>query len=112
MKFVSSRAAAVAAAMALLVGASLFAADANLTGVVKDENGTPIPGAKVTVTSPKAKDLNASITTDESGAFSTAVPNGKWPYQIRVEHDGFSPSQVETPSVVATGMSITLHPPF
>ena len=111
MKFISSRAAALAAAMALL-GASLFAADVNLAGVVRDENGNPIAGAKVTVTSAKAKDLNASLTTDESGAFSTAVPNAKWSYVIRVEHDGFSPSQIEAPSVGSLPVAVTLHPPF
>jgi len=111
MKFISSRAALLAAAMAL-VSVPLLAADSNLTGVVRDEKGNPVAGAKVVVTSPRAKDLNAELTTDESGAFSTAVPNARFSYVIRVEHEGFSPSQIEAPTVTNAPISITLRPPF
>ena len=111
MKFISSRAALLAAAVAL-VGAPLFAAEGNLIGVVHDEKGSPVSGAKVVVTSPRAKELNAELTTDEAGAFSTVVPNSRWSYVIRVEHEGFSPSQIEAPTVTTAPVSITLRPPF
>ena len=112
MKLVS-RAVLLAAAMALFAVAALFAAAAKLSGTVHDENGGPVAGAKLTVTSPNSKDVAESATTDDAGGFSVDVPNARWSYVFRVEHDGFSPSQVDVPT--ATGsipISITLHPPF
>ena len=110
MKIVASRAARLAAAVALL-SAPLFAADARLGGVVVDENGSPVPGAKITITTSKQKDFTSEQTTDESGRFATTVPNARWDYALRIEHDGFSPSQAETPAA-SEKLSFTLHPPF
>ncbi|HET7452495.1 MAG TPA: carboxypeptidase regulatory-like domain-containing protein, partial [Thermoanaerobaculia bacterium] len=110
MKIVASRAARLAAAVALL-SAPLFAAEGRLGGVVVDENGSPVPGAKITITTPKQKDFTSEQTTDETGRFATTVPNAKWEYALRIERDGFSPSQAETPAA-SEKLSITLHPPF
>jgi Tfp pilus assembly protein PilF len=110
MKLVRSRAALMAAAVALLC-APLFAAEGKVGGVVVDENGSPVSGAKITITTPKQKDFTSEQTSDESGRFATSVPNAKWEYGIRVERDGFSPSQTETPSANGN-LSITMHPPF
>ena len=109
MKFVARAAMAVAVA---LLSFPLLAAEGSLSGVVVDENGGPVPGAKVTITTPKQKDFNSVQTTDESGRFTATVPNAKWEYDLHVERDGFSPSQSETPSVMKNPLSITLHPPF
>src|SRR5512141_2822241 len=100
MKFVASRA-ALAVAVALLY-VPLYAAEGTLGGVVLDESGTPVPGAKITITTPKQKDFNSVQTTDESGRFAATVPNAKWEYGLRIERDGFSPSQTETPSANGT----------
>jgi TolA-binding protein len=109
MKFVASRA-ALAVAVALLY-VPLYAAEGTLGGMVVDESGTPVTGAKITITTPKQKDFNSVQTTDESGRFTATVPNAKWEYGLRVERDGFSPSQTETPSANGN-LSITMHPPF
>jgi tetratricopeptide (TPR) repeat protein len=55
---------------------------------------------------------NIPLTTDESGAFATAIPNTRWAYRIRVEREGFSASQVEILSVTVAPLSITLRAPF
>ncbi len=110
MKIVRSRAALLAAAVALLC-APLSAADAKVGGVIVDESGTPVPGAKITITTPKQKDFTSEQTSDEGGRFAATVPNPKWDYGLRIEREGFSPSQAETPSANAN-LSITMHPPF
>lgn len=105
--------AVLAAAMAFVAGASLSAAPARLAGTVHDENGNPVAGAKLTVTSSNSKDVNETVTTDESGAFGVDVPNARWGYAIHVEHAGFSPSQIDVPTAASpVPISITLHPPF
>src|SRR5215472_5961679 len=96
------RAVLLAAATALFAVASVSAAPAKLSGTVHDENGGPVAGAKLTVTSSNSKDVNESATTDESGGFSVDVPNARWSYTFRVEHDGFSPSQVDVPTATTT----------
>ena len=111
MKLIFARAALLAAAMAL-VSAPLLAAEGNLAGVVRDESGNPVAGAKVVITSSNSKDLNVPLTTDDAGAFSTTIPNTRWAYVIRVEHEGFSASQLEILKVPATPVSVTLRAPF
>ena len=110
MKIVASRAAWLAVAVAML-SAPLHAAEGKLGGVVVDENGAPVSGAKITITTPKQKDFTSEQTTDETGHFATTVPNAKWEYGLRIEREGFSPSQTETP-VASEKLAITMHPPF
>src|SRR6476661_547467 len=97
MKVIAYRAAFFAAAVTL-ASIPLFAADSKLTGTVLDENGTPVAGAKISVTTSHQKDFSAAASADEAGRFEVTVPNAKWEYEVRVEHDGFSPSLSEAPS--------------
>jgi tetratricopeptide (TPR) repeat protein len=110
MKVVRSRAALLAAAVALFC-APLYAAEGRVGGVVVDENGSPVPGAKITITTPKQKDFTSEQTSDEGGRFAATVPDAKWAYGLRIEREGFSPSQAETPQANGN-LSITMHPPF
>jgi iron complex outermembrane receptor protein len=88
-----------------------------LTGVVKGENGSLLPGAIVSIS-----DLNKVVVTQEDGSYTLAdIPNGKWQvqysfigYQSHSEailFDGYLkvvdiqliPSSIETQEVVVTG---------
>ncbi len=110
MKVIPSRA-ALLAAVVILVSVPLLAAEGKLSGTVLDENAGPVAGARVTITSSHQKELNAVVETDASGHFESAIPNAKWEYDVRVEREGFSPSQTEAPSAKLP-MAVTMHPPF
>ncbi len=91
-----------------------FAAEGRFSGSVVDENGQPVPGAAVTVTTPSLASLNLALTTDETGRWSAEVQNASWTYAIRVEKNGFSPSQAQTKPNLGkdTRIDLTLHPPM
>ena len=55
----------------LFVGVA-FAQEHTVTGVVKDDAGTPLPGASVVV-----KGTSHGVATDFDGKYSIKVPNGK-----------------------------------
>ena len=99
--------------LCLLALASVFpawpqseAVSAQLSGVVQDENGATVPGAKVTLLNP---DVNFSreVTTGDNGLYSfTLIPPGK--YEFKVEKTGFNAFQ--QPNVVlAVGQASTLN---
>ncbi len=63
-------------------------AGGRVVGVVSDEQGGLVPGAKVTVTNTGTK-VNYTATTDKDGYFEVLdLPIGN--YHVTVEHDGFS----------------------
>ena len=55
----------------LFVGVA-FAQEHTVTGVVKDDAGTPLPGASVVV-----KGTSHGVATDFDGKYSIKVPNNK-----------------------------------
>ncbi len=73
-----------------LVLAALFGAGAvDITGIVLDQSGELVAGAKITGEGPTAQPL--ATVTDITGTFRfTAIPAGE--YQIRVEQPGFKPA--------------------
>lgn len=66
---------------------------ANLSGIVKDENGAVISGARVLITS-EATGLKRETVTNSEGFYKiAALPIGT--YQVSVEQQGFSPEKIE-----------------
>lgn len=59
-------------------------AGGSLKGVVVDQMGASIPGAKVLITNGFAR---RELKTDETGAFSVEIPSGS--YQVLIESPGF-----------------------
>ncbi|MGH9444013.1 MAG: tetratricopeptide repeat protein [Thermoanaerobaculia bacterium] len=105
--------------LAVLAGAVLFSslafgAEGRFSGAVVDEGGQPVAGASITVTTPSLASVNLTLTTDETGRWSTEVPNSGWTYSIRAQADGFSPSQTQMRpnGTKDTRVDMTLHPPI
>lgn len=105
---------AVTAGAVLVFASAVFAAEGRFSGTVVDESGQPIPGASITVTTPSLATVNLSLTSDESGRWAADVPNASWTYSIRVQRDGFSPSQTQMKpnGTKETKVDLTLHPPM
>lgn len=62
-----------------------------ITGAARDASGASIPGARITVTNVDTNVAN-TLTTNESGEYTVpSLPAGR--YNIRVEKDGFRPSE-------------------
>jgi hypothetical protein len=82
-------------AAALAAGARIASAEVStaegtgaIEGVVRDEAGTPVPGATVTVASFDLPDGEAVLTSDAGGAFRLdAAPPGL--YDLFVDLEGF-----------------------
>ena len=113
MRCVLRHLAALAGLIALFSSAA-FAAEGRFSGTVVDESGQPVAGASVTVTTPSLATVNLALTTDESGRWTTDVPNASWTYSIRVQRDGFAPSQTQAKpnGTKDTKVDMTLHPPI
>lgn len=84
-------------AAALLAGlgtaAALYGdAQGRVLGAVRDPQGNPIPGAVATITSPEFK-FNLQKTADEKGNFTVIVLDATRSYVIRVEKEGYIPTQ-------------------
>jgi tetratricopeptide (TPR) repeat protein len=92
--------------------AALGARDGSITGVVRDEQGTPIAGAQVTATS-ETSPTPLSTTTDAQGAYQLAsLPAGD--YRLQTAHEGFVTSQSAAFSVASgaqVAMPVTLSRP-
>ncbi len=73
-------------------------ADILVRGIVKDENGQPIPGAGV-----KVKGTLISVATDVNGGFSITVPSEK--AILVISYVGYKPSEV----VVGTQKTLTVQ---
>ncbi len=90
-------AAAVAAGTGTIWSGSVAQADDNgsgsLTGQVVGQDGAPVAGANVTVTSAMLDAGDATLTTDEAGRFLlTPAPAGL--YDVAVEREGYRPGSV------------------
>ena len=79
--------------LAIALGANVWPANAQgtvgtITGSVADSNGAPLPGATVTVTASRTKDLRTTVT-DAMGTYS--VPGlAAGSYQVEVQLPGFN----------------------
>src|SRR5690606_8631319 len=81
---------AIPAAVVLVAPASVVAQDfstGSLTGTVRDDAGTPIPGARVEVQS-DSQGFTRQLTTDSGGVFRAAlIPVGS--YTVTISADGY-----------------------
>src|ERR1035441_8901948 len=64
-----------------------------ITGAVTDSTGAVIPGAKVVVTN-QSTNVASTVETNGSGEF-TAPSLSPGPYLVRVEKQGFRPSEIK-----------------
>src|ERR1700689_3929930 len=91
-----ARFAAFVAVVALLITLPLTAAtEGTVNGTVVDEANNPVPQAKITPTTGIQPTFNVELQRDAAGLFDLTVPNIVWIYTIRVEPDGFSPTQMQ-----------------
>lgn len=80
--------------VAIVVGAVSAAASAQgvqtsaLRGVVRDEQGLPIPGAAVSVTSPALQGERHATTANDGAYVFRTLPPGT--YAVHIAHEGFS----------------------
>lgn len=74
----------------LLVSAIAFAQSmSRISGTVKNEEGEPLEGVKVTVTTERLATFKKELTTDDDGEFLVAVPDGTVVYQFTFEAEGY-----------------------
>lgn len=74
-----------------------------LTGVVLRANGQPLPGAGVYLAG-AAKQV---VVTDEHGAFSLPIPNGR-PVAVQAEYFGLGSTRVNLSAPLAQPLRITI----
>src|SRR5689334_10539079 len=65
---------------------------ATLTGMVKDANGAPLPGATVVVEFPDAG-IKRSLLTKSDGRFTLGNQRVGGPYRVTVSYVNYQPSQ-------------------
>lgn len=86
-------------AMAMLCSLVSIAQTRQLTGQVKNENGTPVPYASI-----KIKNSSSGVSADETGRFKIAIPEAG--AILVISATGFK--TVDIPTGNATDLSITL----
>ncbi|HYG64964.1 MAG TPA: tetratricopeptide repeat protein [Thermoanaerobaculia bacterium] len=83
----------VALLLSLLAAGSVWAiGEGRFTGTVMDQEGKPVAGAKITVTSPGSS-YKQEKTTNDKGKFTIMVVDAMRKYEIRIEKEGYSPIQ-------------------
>jgi hypothetical protein len=93
--------AVAAIGLTLSVGLLAQSERGTIQGTVKDATGAVIPNAKVTVTN-TATNIAISLNTGDTGEY-TALSLQVGSYNVRVEKEGFRPSQVTGVTVNAAG---------
>src|ERR1700694_1997118 len=85
----------------LLPSLVAFPQSKTITGVVKNETGSPLQGASVV-----AKGQSRGVTTDANGAFRITVPTG-----VRALHISYVDFETqEIPLKNEASLDVTLHP--
>jgi tetratricopeptide (TPR) repeat protein len=86
-----ARVLAAALTLALALAGSLWAVgEGRVLGTVLDPSNKPVPGAKVTITSPEFK-YSQEKTTDASGKFTVIILDATRKYAVHIEKEGFTP---------------------
>jgi hypothetical protein len=92
-------------ALVLSCSASSFAQGVQtgtIRGIVKDQQGLPLPGATITATSPALQGERTAVTDSDGAYLFRAVPPGT--YNLKVEMSGMTPVQ-KTASVPLGGVA-------
>src|SRR5688572_12163013 len=79
---------ALALSMALS-GALLAVSQGRLRGMVSDENGKPLAGVKITVTTSEVTDYKQEVTTDAKGRFAIVLNDATRTYTYRFDKEGY-----------------------
>ena len=69
--------------------------EARITVQIVSENGDPLEGAAVAITTPSMAKFHQGFRTDARGKFATVLIDAEWTYLLRAEKSGFLPSQTE-----------------
>lgn len=79
---------AAALLLALAAGAAYAVGEGRLQVTIVDEKGAPVPGVKVTITSPEFK-FKQEKTTDAKGKFSASFVDATRKYTAKFEKEGY-----------------------
>jgi tetratricopeptide (TPR) repeat protein len=87
----------IAWAIALLAGfaGSLHAvSQARLYGTIKDENGKPVPGVKVTVLLPDVASFKVEEVSDSKGGYAVTLIDATKTYTYRLAKEGYQTQEI------------------
>lgn len=87
-------AAFLAAAFHLLAGPAYAHIFGRVTILVKDPDGNPVEGVKVSATTPELSRFKAEGTTNKKGKVTISVADATKNYDFRLEKEGFPPVDV------------------
>jgi tetratricopeptide (TPR) repeat protein len=85
----SSRVVSLLLAGFLVASATLAQTGARVFGEVEDENGKPIAGVKITVTTPSISTFKIEETTSDKGAFRINLVDATRTYRFKFEKAGY-----------------------
>jgi Outer membrane receptor proteins, mostly Fe transport len=86
----------------ILIGTNIAFAQRQITGVIKDSSGTPVPGATVIV-----KGGSTHAIANGSGQFSIAVRKAP-PFTLRISSVGYKSQDVQVTALEDAALNITL----
>jgi tetratricopeptide (TPR) repeat protein len=87
-----TRTGAVVVVLAVALGGAAPAfgqAMGRVTGTVTDSAGDPIPGVKITVTTPEMSTFHLEKSTNKKGKYTIAVADATVVYDVRLEKEGY-----------------------
>jgi outer membrane receptor protein involved in Fe transport len=93
--------------MIALLLAAFLSQGAQVSGLVVDSTGAPLPGALVTIT---VMDSAVTVTAAADGRWSGTAPAGTEAVSVRVTFPGFSPVQREVKLPQAAALTTELRP--
>ena len=85
---------ALLAAGALAAASIRAQAPGRLSGVITDENGTPLSEVQVTVTDPEVESFRLSTATNKKGKYAFLIKDVTRPYLCQFEKEGFQTLEV------------------
>ena len=102
-----------AALILLFAGRALHAqAQGRAYGMIKDEQGNGIEGARIVLTDPSAKDYRVEVQTDKKGKYSLVILDATHTLTWHIEKEGFQ--TIESPRKIPAGgstkLDIVLYP--